>query len=339
MKIRAMGTRGSIAISNPNILKYGGNTTCLGIESDCLPKGQALGVDMGSGYVPYSGSQLKQGVLHINVCVTHWHHDHTVGLPMAPHTHAPPCKTTIWGPAEHGVGGKQVARTLMKAPFFPVDFKKIEHKFKFVDLQHIGTQVIVVHPKGGFKLFNVHEFEEMVQSGPAVQLPFGKRKFFLEECLVIRMLKTTHPEYTVSFRFEEKPTGQVFVFLTDHENTDGMPLDLVRHVSGADLLIQDGQYARTVYEKMTAGWGHGTPDYCARLAATGKVKRLGLTHHDPNATDADVDQRVQDARDWLIEHDHPALAANTFGCADYQLFDLSEPLMQVEESVENRATA
>ncbi|MBU2258088.1 MAG: hypothetical protein KJ926_03090, partial [Candidatus Omnitrophica bacterium] len=79
--------------------------------------------------------------------------------------------------------------------------------------------------------------------GKEKQLTFGKRHFPVNECLIIKMLKAEHPEYTVSYRFEEMPTEKVFVFLTDHENTDGFPAKLLGHIKGADLIIQDCQFS------------------------------------------------------------------------------------------------
>jgi hypothetical protein len=79
------------------------------------------------------------------------------------------------------------------------------------------------------------------------------------------MIKTAHPEHTISYRFEERPTGKTFVFLTDHENTDGISNALRDHISGADLFIGDAQYDRPTYEARTAGYGHGTGEYVTRL--------------------------------------------------------------------------
>jgi hypothetical protein len=98
------------------------------------------------------------------------------------------------------------------------------------------------------------------------QLKMGKTSVSIKECLVISMHKSNHPEHTVSYRFEEKPTEKTFVFMTDHENQDGLSHSLRDYLVGADFLIMDAQYTKERYEKSTAGFGHGTPDYCARIA-------------------------------------------------------------------------
>jgi ribonuclease BN (tRNA processing enzyme) len=137
------------------------------------------------------------------------------------------------------------------------------------------------------------------------------------------MYKTAHPEYTVSYRFEERPTGKVFVFLTDHENTDGFPNNLLHHLRGADLLVQDGQYSDEVYRARTSGFGHGTPEYCVKLAQRASVKRLGITHHDPDASDVDVEQRIVEAKQFAGEVESSLeFIENIFVCADYQTIEV-----------------
>lgn len=314
MKVKTYGTRGSVPIARRDSVEYGGNTTSLRIFSQCLPAGTALAVDAGSGYVPFSNDLLKEGVMNAWLLFTHWHHDHTQGLPLASHTFIPLAKMTVWGPKEHNFGPNEVFSDIMKAPFFPVEYAKVRHRFTCKSLENIGTQVLAIHPEGGHCLMLCHVYEQALAEGK--QISFGTKRFPIEECLIVKMLKTVHPEYTVSYRFEEKPTGKVFVFLTDHENTDGLPKDLLRHLAGANLLIQDCQYPRDRYDKQTAGFGHGTPDYCVKTAVVAKIPRLGLTHHDPGASDDDIAMRVKEAEDYFVEHDEfPSV--DIFACADY----------------------
>lgn len=314
MKVKTYGTRGSSPISRPQAGRYGGNTTCLRIESPCLPPGTALLVDAGSGLVPASFGLLREGIAHILLLVTHYHHDHTQGFPLAPHTFVKSVPLEVYGPREHGVGPREMLESLMRAPFFPVDFSRVGSHFVFHDLENIGTQVLLIHPEAGALLVRVDEYERLERRID----PSTGRRVNVNECLVIRMHKTVHPEYTVSYRFEEKPSGKVAVLLTDHENTDSLPSDLRGHLQGADLLIQDAQYTRGQYDAATAGFGHGTGDYSARVMLESGAKRLGQTHHDPMADDADVDAIVEEARTWLRENGAPGRAGDVFACADYQ---------------------
>jgi phosphoribosyl 1,2-cyclic phosphodiesterase len=321
MRVTLYGTRGSTPVSDQRMQRYGGNTTCLRIESNCLPQGWALAVDTGSGFVPLSKNLCSEKIMQVGILYTHWHHDHTQGLFLAPHTFMPTAQMRVWGPKEHGVGPLEVFQQLMKPPLFPVDFQKVQHRIKTTPLEHVGTQVMVIHPHGGFMLMDIHRYRERIAEKKQISMGHGTR-YSVDECLVIFMYKTEHPEYTVSYRFEEKPTGKTFVFLTDHENTASLPRDLRTHVHGANLLIQDGQYAQAVYETTTAGFGHGTPKYCAEVMVAAQVERLGITHHDPGATDEDVDARIGEAREAAKALGVTNVDDRIFGCADYAVIDV-----------------
>lgn len=182
MKVTTFGTRGSVPISRANSIRYGGNTTSVRLESACLPPGVALVLDTGSGYYPVSLQLLGEKIMNVTVLYTHFHHDHTQGMLLAPHTFIPTAHVTVYGPKEHEEGPRKVLQDIMRSPHFPVDFKRVAHRFVCHDLDHIGTQVLVVHPQGGFILLEVDVFERLTAAGK--QLPFKIGKLPVSECLV-----------------------------------------------------------------------------------------------------------------------------------------------------------
>ena len=316
MLVKLYGTRGSIPISNPDSIRYGGNTTCLRIFSDFIPKDTALIIDAGSGYVPMAKELMQDGeITKIVVLFTHYHHDHTQGLPLAPTTFIPKYRMRLIGPLDHGFGPKEMLEKIMCPPVFPVHYKEVASRFPTMDaLEYPQTMVLLVHPKGGIKMMGVDDLQKLSAKGDA-RISFNDGgKYPLPECMVVRMHKTKHPECTISYRFEE-PTGKVFTFLTDHENTDGLPLALRNHIRGSDLLVVDAQYLEDTYRKRTAGYGHGTPRYVMRLASECGVNRVGLTHHDPSSTDEDVDAIVREA--LASPHFRPEM--EVFACGDYMV--------------------
>lgn len=312
MRITVYGTRGGTPIARPGIRHYGGNTTCPRVHSTCLPVGTALLVDAGTGIVPASFDLLAEGIRRIVLLMTHYHHDHTLGFPLAPHTFDQAVPIDVHGPREHGIGPRQVFQALMSAPFFPVDYAVVAGHITCHDLDAVGTDALVIHPRDGVRRADPGELERRAGAGPDA----------LQECLVVRTHRTVHSGCTVSYRFEERPTGKVAVLLTDHEDAEALPPDLRRHVSDADLLIQDAQYTRAQYRARTAGFGHGTGDHAARLLKECDVGRLGLTHHDPMANDPDVDAIVGEARTWLADNGAAARGGAVFACADYQVIEV-----------------
>ena len=323
MRVTFFGTRGSVPVSGPDKVKAGGNTTCLRVESPCLPKGWSLAVDAGSGFVPFSAQVLAEGAyIEVHVLQTHYHFDHLQGLLLSPLLYRTDVPLTMWGPLESGFGPREVLKAVMRPPFHPVDLSKIGSHLTCREIECPDARILIVHPYGGGTMQTLEEYER----GNGM-VKFGKKgEYPRKECLVIRMLYSNHPERTITYRFEENPTGKVFVFLTDHENTDTLSMNFKRHLENADLLVMDSQYPRKKYELFTAGFGHGTPDYCVRTAVETGAKRLGLTHHDPMSSDKDIEQIVLDAYSKLDEYhgkDGLHLTNETiFACRDYQVVDL-----------------
>jgi len=317
MKVKTWGTRGSVPISNPNSLKYGGNTTCLQIFSPCLPPDNILLIDAGSGIIPVDST----GVKNVLLLMTHHHHDHTQGLPLWGTIFNDKVPIHVVGPVQERCGPEEVFRLIMQRPVFPVSFDQVSSHFCFYPLNTPSSTVLILHRSGGFKVMRLPDFKRLTHK---VQFEMGLAD--LNECLVIFMHQTVHPESTISYRFEERLTGKVFCLLTDHENQDGVPVTLRTHLAKADLLIQDTQYDRQTYDTRTSGWGHATPDYAVRLANLTGVRSLGLTHHDPRATDEKVEAILEEARRCAsVEFQKNSLGLDPdliFACADYMLIDV-----------------
>lgn len=315
MRVKFYGTRGSIAVAGAHSQKYGGNTTCVQISSACLPPDTWLAVDAGTGIVPLSWDFGRLGGKALYLLLTHFHHDHTMGLTL---THFPYVKSIpvdIFGPYEHGIGPAQVYQTLMQPPYFPVHFKEVSSHIHCHNVQFPNSTVLVIHPRGGIQALTTDAYERSLAGKRQVTFT-GGNKFDVGECMVVWMYRSNHPEQTISYRFEENPTGAVFAFVTDHENESGIPLRFREHLQGADLLVMDCQYTREKYDRQTAGYGHGTPDYVAGVARQVGAKRLGITHHDPPADDEQIERLVQTAADLLTD-------TEVFGCRDYMEIDLA----------------
>ncbi len=318
MKITFYGTRGSIPVSGQDFLKYGGNTTCLRVESQCLPLDNALVIDAGSGLFPLGDQLLKEKITETHLLMTHYHHDHTQGLLLCPAIYSPSMRFNVYGPVEEGYDPRKAFEYVMRTPFHPVNFTEIAQRFRPIRITVPSAVVLVFHPEGGMKKVAIEELDGVQGKTPS-QIKIRGGHYNISECLVVRMYYTNHPERTISYRFEERPTGKVFVFLTDHENLDQMPARMKSHLKEADFLVMDSQYDRETYNTKTAGYGHGTPDYCVRTACEIGAKVLGLTHHDPRATDEMIEAIESDARncaqDTCLNRDGET---QVFACHDFQ---------------------
>lgn len=315
MRIRIYGSRGSAPVCRAGVRRHGGNTTCLRVLSRCLPPGTALLVDAGSGMLDASRDLTQEGVHQILLLMTHYHHDHTQGFATSRVTHAPSVRIEVFGPLMNGWGPMQVLETLMSPPCFPVSFSTLRDRVQGRGIAKMASQVLVVHPEAGWDWLPLERYSRCESVG---LVSLGAGEVPLDRCLRVRTMQTSHPEYTISYRFEEGPTGRVAVLLTDHEASDEVPEELLAHLSGAHLLLQDAQYTRQAWKNHFIGYGHGTGDFAARVLSRTRVPRLGLTHHDPEADDDDVDRILREATETLRDLGTPELQDHLFTVHDLQ---------------------
>ncbi len=93
-----------------------------------------------------------------------------------------------------------------------------------------------------------------------------------------------HPQKAYAFRLEWG--HKVFVHALDHEHGDeAVSAGLAALAAGADLLVGDSQYTPEEYQTRR-GWGHSTWPELVALARRAGVRRLLVSHHDPDHDDA-----------------------------------------------------
>jgi ribonuclease BN (tRNA processing enzyme) len=80
---------------------------------------------------------------------------------------------------------------------------------------------------------------------------------------------------------------------------NGIDQDIVEFARNADLLIHDGQYTRQEYENKFKGWGHSSWEHAVEVAIKANVKRLIITHHDPDHNDAFLDDLEKECQKIL----------------------------------------
>jgi phosphoribosyl 1,2-cyclic phosphodiesterase len=76
--VRFWGVRGSIACSAPDIVRYGGNTSCLEIRCG----DRTLIFDGGTGLRYLGLDMVRRGLQDVDIFFTHTHLDHVCGLPF-----------------------------------------------------------------------------------------------------------------------------------------------------------------------------------------------------------------------------------------------------------------
>lgn len=264
MKIKCWGCRGSLPTPDSDKQYYGGNTTCLEIETTT---GERIIIDAGSG-IRNLGKALCAAKVGENIrfFFTHSHWDHLMGFPFFPPAYAKDFTLSFCSGPHAQDTIRNFLSHQMEPPYFPVDFSAIKAKTIF----HCDN------PN--------NEPRNCRCSGAEV-----------------RPINLSHPNGGFGYKIID--AGASCVFLSDNElgfSHPGGPdhADFVDFCRRSDLLIHDAQYTDSEYER-TRGWGHSTFADATDLAIAAEVGRFGIFHHDPDRSDSDLNHQVSLCRERI----------------------------------------
>lgn len=139
------GVRGSTPCSCPTVQRYGGNTSCVSIESPGL---DPIVFDLGTGMRPWGCSMTPGDAVTVHALVTHLHWDHIQGLPFFTPLQSAETALHVYGPGDSGETMEATFAKFMSPPFFPIEVAHLPATVAFHDAHHDdididGTQVMV----------------------------------------------------------------------------------------------------------------------------------------------------------------------------------------------------
>ena len=263
MRLILGGVRGTNPVSQPDFMKYGGETTSILVEGE---GGERILVDAGTG-VRVLGDRIAAVAQTSSVLLlmTHYHLDHVMGLPSLPLIYNQRWTIRVAAPDHNGFRVDEVMPQIMAKPYWPL---QVEHLESFIQFTRLPDPVS----------------KEPIRHGG----------------LEVRWCPVHHPGGCTAYRVDEPITGESFVIATDVEwqlSTDEEKqqlLHLCRHPSPASVLVMDGQITPDEYEAYK-GWGHSTWKDAADVARLVQCGRLLVTHHAPYNDDGtlkDIDLRL-----------------------------------------------
>jgi phosphoribosyl 1,2-cyclic phosphodiesterase len=276
MKFRFWGVRGSIPSPGPRTVRYGGNTTCIEVQSS---DGTLIVLDAGTGLYALAQDLMARraaggGDIHANIFITHSHWDHIHGLPFFTPLFVKGSRVCLHGAHDPvtGQGIEHVMGVQLQNSYFPVSEERMDATIAYRTLQ-IG---------------------EPCQLG---------------ETRIDNVLMN-HPVTNLGYRIACR--GKSLFFTGDHEPfANPYPRDDPRHapaaleiarrqagidaaMAGVDALIVDCSYTIQEYPARQ-GWGHGTFDGALEMALRTGAKALYCTHHEPTRSDDELEAMFADA--------------------------------------------
>jgi phosphoribosyl 1,2-cyclic phosphodiesterase len=261
VQVTLWGTRGSLATPGPEMARYGGNTSCVGVLGR---EGTMLVLDAGTG-IRRLGAAIPQSVRRVDILLTHLHMDHIQGLGFFAPLYRPDLEVHIWGPGSAALNLQGRLVRYLSPPLFPVSLSELPCKLVFHDL---ATGVAEI---GEFRVSSVL----VCHPGPTV----GYR--IAEAGGGVMTYLPDHEPALGPLKFPQLPRAW----------TSGAEL-----AADVDLLIHDSQYSSAEYSGH-CGWGHSSLHQTLAFGSLVEVKHLVPFHHDPGHTDEDLDRMMAQALD------------------------------------------
>ena len=263
MRVRFFGTRGSIATPGPHTLRYGGNTSCIEVQSSA---GTLVILDMGTGAAVLGRELMARGEPsrgHILISDTHW--DHIQCIPFFAPLFVPGFEWDIYGPRGLHQGLRQTLAGQMQSTYFPVTLEQLGATIRYRELV-----------EGRLRIGDI-EVTCRYLNHPALTLGYR-----LEADGAALVYACDHEPHSHALA-----TGVGDFLGEDRRHAE--------FLAGADLVVHDAQYLASEYPQKI-GWGHSTIEYACAVARLAKVGQLALTHHDPMRDDAAIDALVDSLR-------------------------------------------
>lgn len=242
--------RGSVPSPGPSTAKYGGNTSCVYIELD---NGNNVILDSGTG-IRLLGQKLITNKQPINIILSHGHWDHIQGYPFFTPIYQPEREINLYACRDYGERTLCPLFDQMDGHNFPIKAEELLSNSNWVS-NNIETVLLDK---------DIH----IVKKG--LNHPGGGSAYIIKEDGISIAYVTDNeldPPYKVHTTYDE----------------------WVDFCHGVDILIHDAQYTEDDMPHKH-GWGHSLISQVRQLAVDAEVKTLVMFHHDPDRSDAELDE-------------------------------------------------
>ena len=247
------GVRGSTPCHAPELVRYGGNTSCVSLAIDGV---DPVLFDLGTG-LRYFGAGLDPDAAFRGVCLlSHLHWDHIQGLPFFAPLLKDDSRFVMYGPEQEGDATiASVMAETIRPPLFPVDLSVLPGRV---------------------------EFRECWES-----------EFTLDADETVTVVSRPIPHVGNTLGYRVSAHGRSVAYLSDHQMPSDGTMRVTPNAGelcrDADLVIHDAQYTPAEF-RQKSDWGHCTIEYAVLVAAESRAKRLALFHHDPSHDDDTLDR-------------------------------------------------
>lgn len=257
MEIRFWGVRGSRPNPSPEMMRYGGNTSCMSVQI-----GSNIFVfDGGTGIINLGKYILENDISDCHVFFSHMHWDHIQGIPFFPVIYsAKTINIEMYGEDKEEKSFEDLIKAQMKPPFFPFDLSNMDHKIKYHSITEgevdLGNGVKVTscrlnHPNGCLAYKLEHGGKSIVYAIDTEVLTGALRQCFVDFA------------------------GSADILLYDAQYTSE-------------------EYAGSAEKMPKKGFGHSTFEDALSIYDDLRPKTMYLWHHDDWRTDRELDRIIEE---------------------------------------------
>ena len=257
MNVKLWGTRGSTSVFSPQVMRYGGDTTCVEIRSNA---GDCLIIDAGSGIHGLGECMRRETPATCTICFTHTHWDHILGLPYFAPLYNPQWKISLLGPRQdQDKTFTQSLHDVFDRQHFPVSWDMLPDRP--ISEFATGEEFVI----GSMRVKTCPTCHPCVCSAYRVEADGWVFVF------------------TGDHECGDDPANAATERLLDF-------------MAGADVALVDGHYFLRDYATHK-GWGHSAMEQWPPLLAKRNIKHLVFTHYAPSYTDTELEKQLHALRD------------------------------------------
>jgi phosphoribosyl 1,2-cyclic phosphodiesterase len=253
--------------SAPEIGGYGSDTTCVEVSSGGIGHTRSLIIDGGSGLKKYNDllalNNFSQTEHHI--LLTHFHFDHTIGIPYFMPHFLKGHKIHYYSPDAHC---EQYIKALFQKPTFPVPYAQLSAE-------------IIFHQIKSYEKYQIQNFTVQAYCTDHSDACYGYK---------IRSASGKTYSHAVDNEIIRQHAGEL-------QQDAGLYQD-------TNLLYIDAQYSEEDM-KEKSGWGHGTFNRAFEICRHFNVEQVLLGHHDPSHNLEDIKTLTYQAVKYFEENPLP----------------------------------
>lgn len=252
MIITFWGVRGSYPVTSPASAHFGGDTPCVEIRAGS----QSIILDAGTGIIALGNALAERAPQNLLLLLSHFHHDHTQGLPFFAPLYQNTTRLQIMALAKSDAALENQLTRIFAPPQFPVNWT--DTPAQKITRRLAPNARLDWNPDADAEPIEIHALHSLAHPG-GVML------------------------YRIAWR------GQSVVYATDIEGYAYADRRLIAFARDADVLIHDAQYTTAEYLGLNGpakqSWGHSTAAMALDVARAARAKHLILFHHDPQRDD------------------------------------------------------